>query len=61
MADVMAKFSHTFTAAQTYFELHQIPQEDRAYFKFDKMNMVSFRRKKLKKIREPPSSYIFKM
>lgn len=54
VADSLAKFSHSLTAPQTYLEFQYIPKEAEAYFHLDKMNMVSFKRKKLKKIREPP-------
>lgn len=58
MADILTKNSHTLTAPQIYFDVQQIPNEVNVYYYLDKVEMVSFRRRKLKKIKEPPDNFV---
>ncbi|XP_004243166.1 uncharacterized protein [Solanum lycopersicum] len=53
-ADSLSKHSHGTTGPQLYFNNNQMPKEAQAYYRMDLMNMPSFRRKKTKKIFEPP-------
>lgn len=59
VADVLAKHSHSITAPQMHFDVNQIPKDAKAYYFLDKVGMVAFRRRKLKKIKEPPWVYCF--
>lgn len=54
VADTIGKFSHSLVAPQVYFDPSNIPKEARDYYTLDKMDMKNFRRKKLKKNKEPP-------
>ena len=54
VADALSKHSHNTTAPQVYFNSNQLPKEAKAYYQMDLMNMPSFRRKKTKKIFDPP-------
>lgn len=54
VANVLAKHSHNLTARYVYFTVAQIPKEGKAYYVLDKAEMVAFRRRKLKRIKEPP-------
>ncbi|XP_069154435.1 uncharacterized protein [Solanum lycopersicum] len=54
VADSLSKHSHDTTAPQVYFSSTQLPKEAQAYYQMDLLNMPSFRRKKTKKIFDPP-------
>ena len=62
VADALSKHSHHTTGPQLYFDSNQLPKEANAYYRMDLLNMPSFRRKKTKKIFEPPCcSYFFNL
>lgn len=48
--DVLSKFSHKCTSPHLYFSRKELPKEARAYYDLDKMEMINFRRTKMKKI-----------
>ncbi|KAH0655392.1 hypothetical protein KY285_030274 [Solanum tuberosum] len=54
VADSLSKHSHKITSPQLYFNRNQLPKEARAYYQLDKLEMASSRRRKIKKILEPP-------
>ncbi|XP_015078408.1 uncharacterized protein LOC107022255 [Solanum pennellii] len=54
VADALSKHSHKTTSPQVYFNIQQMPKEARAYYHLDLLQMPSFRRKKTKRIKEPP-------
>nr|XP_010314573.1 uncharacterized protein LOC104645185 [Solanum lycopersicum] len=54
VADSLAKHSNNTTTPQVYFNTNQLPKETQAYYQMDLQNMPTFRRKKTKKIFEPP-------
>ncbi|KAK6780049.1 hypothetical protein RDI58_022233 [Solanum bulbocastanum] len=54
VADTLAKHSHTIPNPQIYFKWQQLPKQARAYYQLDMTEMPSFRRRKLKRINEPP-------
>uniref|UniRef100_M1DMV9 RNase H family protein n=1 Tax=Solanum tuberosum TaxID=4113 RepID=M1DMV9_SOLTU len=53
VADSLSKHSHNITTPQLYFSEQQLPKETRAYHQMDIMEMANFRRRKIKKIKEP--------
>ncbi|KAH0694811.1 hypothetical protein KY285_021908 [Solanum tuberosum] len=53
VADSLAKPSHRITSPQIYCNSQQLPKEARAYYQLDMLEMASFRRRKIKKIKEP--------
>jgi len=54
VADSLAKYSHKITTPQIYYSIQQLPKQARAYYQLDMIGMASFRRRKTKKIHEPP-------
>ena len=54
VADSLSKHSHGTSSLQLYFNSNQMPKEAQAYYQMDLLNMPSFRRKKTKKIFDPP-------
>ncbi|KAK4733757.1 hypothetical protein R3W88_008018 [Solanum pinnatisectum] len=54
VADALSKHSHRISTPQVYFNSQQIPKEAWAYYQLFKQEVISFRRKKIKKIKEPP-------
>ncbi|XP_049378041.1 uncharacterized protein LOC125842768 [Solanum stenotomum] len=54
VADSLSKYSHKITSPQIYLGIHQLPKETRAYYQLDILEMANFRRRKIKKIKEPP-------
>ncbi|XP_015087101.1 uncharacterized protein LOC107030273 [Solanum pennellii] len=54
VADALSKHSHQTGSPQIYFSQHQLPMATREYYQMDLMEMPNFRRKKTKKIKEPP-------
>lgn len=60
VADTLAKFSHSLTASQVFIKVYTIHKEAKAYYYLDKIEMIKFRRRKLKRFKEPPLDWIFK-
>ncbi|KAK6791450.1 hypothetical protein RDI58_010531 [Solanum bulbocastanum] len=54
VADSLAKHSHQITKSQVFFNAQQLPKLAAALFKQDLAGMASFRRRKTKRIKEPP-------
>ncbi|XP_015159877.1 uncharacterized protein [Solanum tuberosum] len=54
VADSLSKQSHKITSPQIYCSNQQLPKEARAYYQLDMIEIANFRRKKIKKIKEPP-------
>ncbi|KAH0661509.1 hypothetical protein KY284_026440 [Solanum tuberosum] len=54
VADSLSKQNHKFTSPQIYCNIQQLPKEARAYYQLDMIEMASFRRRKIKRIKEPP-------
>uniref|UniRef100_M1DRY4 RNase H family protein n=1 Tax=Solanum tuberosum TaxID=4113 RepID=M1DRY4_SOLTU len=54
VADSLSKHSHKITSPQLYFNRNQLPKEARVYYQLEKLEMASFRRRRIKKIKEPP-------
>ncbi|XP_049348952.1 uncharacterized protein LOC125813502 [Solanum verrucosum] len=54
VADSLSKHSHKVTTPQLYFNIHQLPKEARGFYRLDMIEMASFRRRKIKRIKEPP-------
>uniref|UniRef100_M1DB97 RNase H family protein n=1 Tax=Solanum tuberosum TaxID=4113 RepID=M1DB97_SOLTU len=54
VADSLSKQSHKITCPQIYCNNQQLPREARAYYQLDMLGMASFRRRKIKRIKEPP-------
>ncbi|XP_015081347.1 uncharacterized protein LOC107024957 [Solanum pennellii] len=54
VADAFSKQSHETTNPQVYFSHQQLPKEARVYDHLDLMEMPSLRRKKIKRIKDPP-------
>ncbi|KAK6777637.1 hypothetical protein RDI58_024355 [Solanum bulbocastanum] len=54
VADALSKHSHKIPNPQMYFNTKQLPKLAAAFFQQDLTGMASFRRKKLKRIKEPP-------
>jgi len=54
VADSLSKHSHKITTPQLYFNIHQLPKEARGFYRLDMIEMASFRRRKIKTIKEPP-------
>ncbi|KAK4729618.1 hypothetical protein R3W88_022606 [Solanum pinnatisectum] len=54
VADELSKHSHRISTPQVYLNSQQIPKEAWAYYQLDKQEVINFRRKKIKKIKEPP-------
>ncbi|KAK6803132.1 hypothetical protein RDI58_000916 [Solanum bulbocastanum] len=54
VADSLAKHSHKITSPQIYFTRQQLPKVTAAYIQQDQAGMASFRRRKKKRIKEPP-------
>lgn len=50
----MAKFSHSLASPYVLFLAHGLPKDAQAFYLLDKMEIMSFRRRKLKRIKEPP-------
>ena len=53
-ADALAKHSHMLTAPMLYFVPNQLPPKAKELYDLDKIEMPSFRRKRLKRIKKPP-------
>lgn len=53
VADALAKISHTFTVPQVYFDVQDIPRSTRALYYLDKVEMATFKIRRLKMIKEP--------
>ncbi|XP_049399717.1 uncharacterized protein LOC125863742 [Solanum stenotomum] len=54
VADSLSKHSHQLTTPQLYFSIQQLPRLATTYLQQDITSMASFRRRKLKRIKEPP-------
>ncbi|XP_049348974.1 uncharacterized protein LOC125813528 [Solanum verrucosum] len=54
VADTLSKHSHQLTSPMIYFNTQQLPKTAAAYLQQDMAGMASFRRRKLKRIKEPP-------
>nr|XP_010315780.1 uncharacterized protein LOC104644285 [Solanum lycopersicum] len=54
VADALSKHSHKTTTPQVYFNIQQMPKEARSYNHLHLLQMPSVRRKKTKRIKEPP-------
>lgn len=54
MAHSLAKFSHSLIVPQVFFDIQSIPRDPKAYYYLDKVAMIAFIRKKMKRIKEPP-------
>ncbi|KAK4707011.1 hypothetical protein R3W88_033425 [Solanum pinnatisectum] len=54
VADLLSKESHKMTSPSMYNSSQQLPKEAKGYYQLDIMEMASFRRRKIKRIKEPP-------
>ncbi|KAH0693196.1 hypothetical protein KY285_020293 [Solanum tuberosum] len=54
VADALSKHIHQITNPHVYFDTQQLPKEAASYYQLDKAEMVSIRRRKIKRIKEPP-------
>lgn len=54
VADTLAKFSHNLSIPQLFFDIQDMPKDAKAYYYLDKVEMIAFRRRKLKSIKELP-------
>ncbi|WMV45629.1 hypothetical protein MTR67_039014 [Solanum verrucosum] len=54
VADTLSKHSHQLTSQMIYFNTQQLPKTAATYLQQDMAGMASFRRRKLKRIKEPP-------
>ncbi|XP_015160335.1 uncharacterized protein [Solanum tuberosum] len=54
VANSLSKQSHKLTSPQIYCSNQQLPKEARAYYQLEMIEMASFRRRKIKRIKEPP-------
>ncbi|KAK6780036.1 hypothetical protein RDI58_022220 [Solanum bulbocastanum] len=54
VADSLAKHSHKITSPNIYTNSQQLPKEARAHYQLDVLEMANFRRRKIKRIKEPP-------
>ncbi|KAK4716362.1 hypothetical protein R3W88_014700 [Solanum pinnatisectum] len=54
VADSLAKQSHKITSPNIYSNSQQLPKEARAHYQLDMLEMANFRRRKIKRIKEPP-------
>lgn len=53
-ADALSKCSHHYDITQQYYTHQQLPRAAKGYFILDKLGTMSFRRRKLKRIKKPP-------
>ncbi|XP_055814183.1 uncharacterized protein LOC129883575 [Solanum dulcamara] len=53
-ADTLSKYSHEVVNTQQFYSYQQVPHATRGYVKLDKLEMTGFRRRKLKRIKQPP-------
>ncbi|WMV40344.1 hypothetical protein MTR67_033729 [Solanum verrucosum] len=53
-ADCLAKWSHKFDIVQHYYTKQQLPNLAKGSYQLEEMEMTQFRRKKLKRIKNPP-------
>ncbi|XP_055803434.1 uncharacterized protein LOC129872476 [Solanum dulcamara] len=53
-ADKLSKLSNTVTTPKIYFNRKQLHENTKVYLHLDKMGMATFKRRKRKKIKEPP-------
>ncbi|PHT27304.1 hypothetical protein CQW23_33091 [Capsicum baccatum] len=53
-ADALSKYSHHYDITQQYYTHQQLPRAAKGYFILDKLGTMSFRRRKLKRIKKPP-------
>ncbi|KAG5568559.1 hypothetical protein H5410_064420, partial [Solanum commersonii] len=54
VADILSKNSHKLTSPLIYFNTQQLPNLATTYLQQDMIGMASFRKTKLKRIKEPP-------
>lgn len=54
VVDSLSKFSHSIPAPKVFFEVQQFLRNAKTYYTLDKINMTAFKRKRLKRIKEPP-------
>jgi len=54
VADSLSKHSHQLSSPHVYYNVQQLPKLAAAYLQQDLAGMASFRRRKLKRIKEPP-------
>ncbi|KAK4707022.1 hypothetical protein R3W88_033409 [Solanum pinnatisectum] len=54
VADSLAKQSHKITSPNIYSNSQKLPKEARAHYQLDMLEMANFRRRKIKRIKEPP-------
>ncbi|KAH0696196.1 hypothetical protein KY289_013678 [Solanum tuberosum] len=53
-ADLLAKHSHQQNIVQNYYTHHQLPLPVKGSYLLEKLGVQNFRRKKLKRIKQPP-------
>jgi len=53
-ANFLAKLSHQKDIPQLFYTLHQLPIPVKGSYLLEKMGMINFRRRKLKRIKKPP-------
>ncbi|KAH0650211.1 hypothetical protein KY284_030123 [Solanum tuberosum] len=54
MADFLAKLSHKKDILQLFYTLNQLPIPVKGSYLLEKIGMINFRRRKLKRIKKPP-------
>ncbi|KAG5568356.1 hypothetical protein H5410_064629 [Solanum commersonii] len=54
IADFLAKLSHKKDIPQLFYTLNQLPIPIKGSYLLEKMGMIKFRRRKLKRIKKPP-------
>ncbi|WMV30193.1 hypothetical protein MTR67_023578 [Solanum verrucosum] len=54
VADSLSKHNHQITSPQVYFNSQQLPKRAAAYLQQDQAGMASFKKRKLKRMKEPP-------
>lgn len=53
-ADLLAKWSHKVDDNQHYYVYQQLPIAVKGAYLMDKMGLINFRRRKLKRVKKPP-------
>lgn len=53
-ADMMSKWSHRFDIIQHYYTYQQLPSRSKSAYLLDRLGMINFRRRKPKRIKQPP-------
>lgn len=52
--DMLSKHSHMIDSTEQYYTYHQLPYDAIGYYMLDKVGMINFRQKNLKRINQPP-------